>query len=101
MKSYLVQAVSPGIVAEVADGPTVAIGVPDSPPGVVPMKTLYPVTGVPPVDAGAVQERATERYPVSADTEVGALGTVDGVRAADATDAAPVPPMLVAVTRNV
>jgi len=63
--------------------------------------TVYPVIEAPPFE-GAVQE--TTDWPSAfddADTPVGAPGTVDGVAAADATDAAPVPLAFVAVTVNV
>ena len=51
---------------------------------------------------GAVQE--TTDWPFAfeeAETEVGALGTVEGVAVEDATEAAPVPLAFVAVTVNV
>jgi hypothetical protein len=64
--------------------------------------TVYPVIDAPPVDDGAVHD--TTDWPFAfdvADTPVGAPGTVDGVAAADAADAALVPTEFVAVTLNV
>jgi hypothetical protein len=52
--------------------------------------------------AGAVQETTDRPFAsLVADTDVGAPGTVDGVAAADATEAVPVPDAFVAVTVNV
>jgi hypothetical protein len=59
------------------------------------------VIDAPPVLAGAVQETVACPLPAVADTPVGAPGTVDGVAAADAVEAAPVPDTFVAVTVNV
>jgi len=60
------------------------------------------VTAAPPLLAGAVQDTTDWVFaaPVAL-TEVGAPGTVDGVTAADAVEAAPVPDTFVAVTVNV
>ena len=55
----------------------------------------------PPLLAGAVQDTAACPPPGVADTAVGAPGTVLGVTAELATDAAEVPVVLVAVTVNV
>ena len=60
------------------------------------------MTAAPPLLAGAVQDTTDWVFaaPVAL-TEVGAPGTVDGVTAADAVEAAPVPDTFVAVTVNV
>ena len=60
--------------------------------------TVYPVTGEPPLFAGAVHETVAEELFAVALTLVGAPGTVDGVAAFDAADAVPVPMTLVATT---
>jgi hypothetical protein len=60
------------------------------------------VTAAPPVETGAVQDTTDDAFPApEPDTPVGAPGTVDGVTAADADDADPVPETFVAVTVNV
>jgi hypothetical protein len=56
---------------------------------------------LPPLLAGAVQETAAEPFPATAETPVGAPGTVAGVTWADGDEADPVPVELVAVTVNV
>jgi len=55
----------------------------------------------PPLDAGAVKVTVACALPAVAITPVGASGTVQGVTALDAPDAAPVPMLFVAVTVNV
>jgi hypothetical protein len=59
------------------------------------------VIDAPPVLAGAVQETVACPLPAVADTPVGAPGTVEGVAAAEAVEAAPVPLTFAAVTVNV
>jgi hypothetical protein len=64
--------------------------------------TVYPVIAAPPVLAGAIQDTTDWVLAFEApDTEVGAPGTVDGVTAAEAVEATPVPLAFVAVTLNV
>jgi hypothetical protein len=63
--------------------------------------TAYPVTGDPPSLAGGAQLTVAHEFPGVADTAVGTPGTVRGVTAALAADAAEVPAALVAVTVNV
>ena len=55
----------------------------------------------PPVFAGALHVKDTCVLPAVPTTDVGALGTVRGVTAAETVDVAPVPATLVALTRNV
>lgn len=50
---------------------------------------------------GAVQLKNTLVSPAVPDTSVGVPGTVAGVTAAETTEVAPVPILLVALTRNV
>ena len=60
--------------------------------------------GLPPFDAGAVHESATDASPAVPTTPVGAPGAVAaaaGVIAADAAESAPVPMPLIAATLNV
>ena len=60
--------------------------------------------GDPPVDAGALNDTVACAFPATAEGESGALGTVgggDGVTELLATDAGPVPTLLVAVTVKV
>jgi len=59
------------------------------------------VIAEPPLLAGAVQLNVADLVPRTALTPVGAPGTVLGVTAADAADAAPVPATLVALTVKV
>ena len=59
------------------------------------------MTSAPPLLAGAVHETLACPSPEAATTPVGAPGTVLGVTAALATDAADEPATLVAVTVNV
>jgi hypothetical protein len=64
--------------------------------------TVYPVMGVPPVDAGAVHDTGAEAFwPPVAVTPVGADGGPAGVAAAEGVEAALVPAAFVAVTVNV
>ena len=64
--------------------------------------TVYPVTGAPPVEAGAVHDTADWAFWwVVAVTPVGAPGTVDGVAGAEAAEGTLVPMALVAVTVKV
>ena len=59
---------------------------------------------LPPFEAGAVHESATEASPALPPTPVGAPGTVApdvGVIAAEAAESAPVPTPLIAATVNV
>jgi hypothetical protein len=64
--------------------------------------TVYELIDAPPVLAGAVQDTTDDAFPApEPDTPVGAPGTVDGVTAADADEAEPVPLAFVAVTVNV
>ena len=59
---------------------------------------------LPPFEAGAVHESATEASPAVPETAVGAPGAVCaavGVIAADAVESAPVPTAFVAATLNV
>ena len=55
----------------------------------------------PPLLTGALQVNETCVLPEVPATEVGALGTVRGVTAAETVDVAPVPAALVALTLNV
>ena len=55
----------------------------------------------PPLDAGAVHDTVACPLPATADTPVGAPGTVAGVTATEAADAAPVPATFFAVTVKV
>jgi hypothetical protein len=63
--------------------------------------TVYPVIAEPPLLAGAVHDTPAWALPAVPPTPVGAPGTVRGVTAALAADAAEVPAALVAVTVNV
>ena len=63
--------------------------------------TVYPVTALPPFDAGADHETTTDESPNAPDTPVGTPGTVAGTTALDALDAELVPAAFVAVTVNV
>jgi hypothetical protein len=62
---------------------------------------VYPLIGLPPVLAGAVQETRAEALPGTAPTPVGAPGTAAGVTGDEAAEAGPVPTAFVAVTVNV
>jgi len=62
---------------------------------------LKPVNGLPPFDDGAVQDTVAVVLPVVTVTPVGAEGaTAFGVTSAEATEGAPVPFELVAVTSS-
>jgi len=63
--------------------------------------TVYEVTAVPPLAAGALKLTMAWVSPPVADTPVGAPGTILGVTLEDAADAALVPRPLVTVTVNV
>jgi len=63
--------------------------------------TVYEVTAVPPLAAGALKLTVACVFPATADTPVGAPGTILGVTLLDAPDALLVPTVLVAVTVNV
>jgi hypothetical protein len=63
--------------------------------------TVYDAIAAPPFDAGGLKLTLASPLPGTADTPVGAPGTVRGVTAADGADATPVPAALVAVTVNV
>jgi len=63
--------------------------------------TVYPVMAEPPLLAGAVHDTDAWVLPGVALTPVGAPGTVDGVTALEADEAAEVPPTLVAVAVKV
>jgi len=70
-----------------------------SPPGEA--VTAYPVTGLPPSLAGAVQEMVAEPTPATAFTAVGAPGGPKGVASFEGVDGTEVPAALVAVTVTV
>ena len=70
-----------------------------APPGLA--VTVYPVTGEPPLLAGAVHDTAAWLLPAMAVTAVGAAGIVLGVTAVLGADAVEVPELLVAITVNV
>jgi hypothetical protein len=55
----------------------------------------------PPLLTGAVHDTAAEAFPPTADTAVGAPGTVFGVTDADALEATLVPALFLALTVNV
>ena len=90
---YAVPLVSPVTVIGL-DAP-----VPVKPPG--DDVTVYEVTAVPPLAAGALKLTVAWAFPATADTAVGAPGTILGVTLLDAVDAAPGPVALVATTVNV
>jgi hypothetical protein len=94
VKVYLMPLVRPLTVHDVVELVQVL------PPGLD--VTVYSVIELPPSDAGTDHE--TNDCPSSfdeADTPVGAPGFMAGVAGADASDTAPVPAMVVAVTVNV
>jgi len=62
--------------------------------------TLYPVIAEP-FEAGAVQVTVADALPATAETPVGAPGTVDGITAADAEEAVEGPRAFLATTVNV
>ena len=63
--------------------------------------TLYPVISEPPVDTGAVQLTVAEVLPATAETPVGASGTVAGITAAEAEEGKELPREFVATTVKV
>jgi hypothetical protein len=64
--------------------------------------TVYPVIAEPPLLDGAVQEIVEVVFRFDEpETDVGAPGTVEGIAAAEATEATEVPLGFVAVTVNV
>ena len=69
------------------------------PPGLA--VTVYPVTAAPPESEGATHDTTACPFPGTADTDVGAPGTVRGVTADDAALATLVPSAFDAVTVNV
>ena len=74
------------------------------PSAIIPLgfdMTLYPVIADPPSLIGAVKLTEAEALPAVTVPMVGAPGIVAGVMALDATDADPVPTLLVAVTVKV
>ena len=63
--------------------------------------TVYFEIAAPPVFAGALQETTDSPLAFDVpDTDVGTPGTLDGMTAADAEEAEPVPDTFVAVTEN-
>ncbi len=62
---------------------------------------MYDVIVLPPFEAGAVKLTVAWALPATADTFVGAPGTVAGITLLDGDDAGPVPTALVAVTVKV
>jgi len=62
---------------------------------------VYPVVGLPPVEAGATHDTAACAFPDTADTALGMPGVVAGTIAFDASDASPPPREFVATTVNV
>ncbi len=85
--------VSPETV--IGDDPPVAV----NPPG--EEVTVYPVIAAPPLLAGAVKDTAADPLPATAETLVGAPGTVFGVTAVDALEATELPAAFVATTVKV
>src|SRR5690606_19750395 len=63
--------------------------------------TRYPVIALPPLSAGSVNVIVTSPLPATAVTPVGASGTVFGVTASDAAEAALAPAAFNASTVNV
>jgi hypothetical protein len=63
--------------------------------------TVYPVTALPPLDPGALQLTTDDAFAAVPETPVGAPGTVLGVTAMDAAEAAEFPAALVATRVNV
>jgi hypothetical protein len=49
--------------------------------------TVYPVVGLPPVEAGATHDTAACAFPDTADTDLGTPGVVAGTTTPDASDA--------------
>ena len=79
---------------------TLEVGVPTGAPFCSEL-TAYPVIGVPPLLAGAVQLTVACRTPAAALTPVGAPGTSGSVIPAEAPDGALLPTPLVATTVKV
>ena len=71
----------------------------DTPPG--SDVAVYSVIGLPPSEAGAIQETAARTSSATADTPMGALGTVGVVTEFDASEGTLVPMEFVAVTVKV
>lgn len=71
----------------------------NNPPG--DAVAVYEVIGLPPFDAGGVQETTTVVFPAVVVTAVGAPGPVYGTTLLDAADEIEVPSAFVAVTENV
>ncbi len=71
----------------------------DCPPGEA--VTEYAVIAAPPSLAGALHDTTDDTFATVPDTPVGTPGVVRGVTELEATDALPVPAVLVAVTVNV
>jgi hypothetical protein len=93
---YAVPLVKPETTHEVAFAAAVHV----NPPG--DDVTVKPVSAVPPLTNGAVNETvAAPAVVTTADTDVGAFGTVAGITAVDAADAAEVKSPLFAVALNV
>ena len=63
--------------------------------------TVYPVTALPPLDPGALQLTTDDAFAAVPETPVGAPGTVLGMTAMDAAEAAEFPAALVATRVNV
>jgi hypothetical protein len=63
--------------------------------------TVYPVTSLPPLSAGAVQDTVARALPPPAETLVGVPGTVAGTTGADGADGDEAPLALPAVTVKV
>ena len=63
--------------------------------------TVYPVIAEPPFEAGAVQVTVAEALPATAETPVGAPGTVGGVTGDDAAEGKELPTAFMARTVNV
>jgi hypothetical protein len=62
---------------------------------------VYPVTALPPLDPGALQLTTDDAFAAVPETPVGAPGTVLGMTAMDAAEAAEFPAALVATRVNV
>ncbi len=73
--------------------------VPVNPPG--EEVTVYPVIAVPPLLTGAVKDTVADPLPATAETLVGALGTMLGVTELDALEAVEFPAAFVATTVKV
>ncbi len=73
--------------------------VPVNPPG--EEVTVYPVIADPPLLEEAVKDTVADPLPATAETLIGASGTVFGVTAVDALEATELPTAFVATTVNV